>query len=192
MDGCADRQKDSGADGVKDHLDTCINTVEGEIVDDEGCAPSQKDSDGDGVNDAEDAFKFDANESVDTDGDGVADRYDAFPEDPTQSQALVEEGGSGLMYGLIALVVLALIGGAGFTVMRKQNADPLSPFAEAANAMDAATEMHMGASDKALPSLDDATQHQQWEENGVHWSKDAEGNLSYFDEGAQAWMPFHQ
>ena len=193
VDGCADRQKDSDTDGVMDHLDRCINTMEGEIVDDEGCALSQKDSDGDGVNDAEDAFKFDANESVDTDGDGVADRYDAFPEDPTQSQALVEEGGSGLMYGLIALIVLALIGGAGFTVMRKQNTDTISPFAEAANAMDAATELHMGSADKALPSLDDATQqHQQWEENGVHWSKDAEGNLSYFDDGAQAWMPFEQ
>ena len=50
----------------------------------------QLDSDGDGVNDAEDAFKFDANESVDTDNDGVADRWDAYPEDPTRSQAEVE------------------------------------------------------------------------------------------------------
>jgi len=88
---------------------------------------------------------------------------------------------------------MALIGGAGFTVMRKQNTDPMSAFAEATNAMDAVTEMHMAASDKALPSLDATTQQpQQWEENGVHWSKDADGNLSYFDSGAQAWMPFEQ
>lgn len=193
LDGCADRQRDSDADGIKDHIDTCINTLEGQLVDEEGCALAQRDSDGDGVNDAEDAFKFDANESVDTDGDGVADRYDDYPEDASRSQTVIDEGGNGMVYAVLALAVLAIIGGGGFAVMRKQDSALVSPFSEPMGHMDMVTEHHMAGEDKALPSLEDATQHaQQWEEDGVHWSQDDEGNLSYYDEGAEAWMPYQQ
>ena len=193
LDGCAERQLDTDEDGVMDHIDICVNTVSGEIVDEEGCALAQRDSDGDGVNDAEDDFKFDANESVDSDGDGVADRYDDFPEDASRSQAVVDEGGNGMMYALVALGVLAIIGGGGFTMMRKQEHATFSPFNDAMSSEDMATEHHMSGEDKALPSLDDATQQgQQWEENGVHWSRDGDGNLSYYDEGAEAWMPYQQ
>ena len=134
----------------------------------------QLDSDGDGVNDAEDAFKFDANESVDSDNDGVADRWDAFPEDPARSQAEVEESGNGMLYAVIALLVVGLLGGGGYFYNRKQDI-ATSPFADATDQMDAATEQNMGGPDKALPSLE-SPKPQQWEENGVHWSGTLPGN----------------
>ena len=193
LDGCADRQRDTDADGVMDHIDLCINTPSEELVDEEGCALAQRDSDGDGVNDAEDAFKFDANESMDTDGDGVADRYDDYPEDASRSQTVIDEGGNGMTYALAALALLAVIGGGGLAMMRKQDPTVLSPFDGAVSNMDMATEHHMAGEDKALPSLEHATQQaQQWEEDGVHWSRDEEGNLSYYDNGAEAWMPYQQ
>ena len=119
IDGCSEQQKDDDSDGIKNHVDDCPNTPEGELIDAVGCALVQLDSDGDGVNDAEDAFKFDANESVDTDNDGVADRWDAFPEDPTRSQAEVEEGGNGVLYAVIALLMVGLLGGGGYFYTRK-------------------------------------------------------------------------
>ena len=45
----------------------------------------------------------------------------------------------------------------------------------------------MNASSKELPTI---AEPQQWEENGVHWSRDAEGNLSYYDTGSAAWVPY--
>ena len=30
-----------------------------------------------------------------------------------------------------------------------------------------------------------------WEENGVHWTRDSEGNLSYYDQETQAWKPYN-
>ena len=140
------------------------------------------------MNDAEDAFKFDANESVDTDNDGVADRWDAFPEDPTRSQAEVEEGGNGMVYAVIALLLIGLLGGGGYFYNRKQDV-ATSPFADPMDQMDAATEQNMGGSDKTLPSLENA-EPQQWEENGVHWSKDANGQLSYYDAASGAWVRY--
>ena len=188
VDGCAEQQKDDDNDGIKNHVDDCPNTPEGELIDAVGCALVQLDSDGDGVNDAEDAFKFDANESVDTDNDGVADRWDAYPEDPTRSQAEVEEGGNGMVYAVIALLLVGLLGGGGYFYTRKQDV-ATSPFADAMDQMDAATEHNMGGSDKTLPSLENA-EPQQWEENGVHWSKDANGQLSYYDAASGAWVPY--
>lgn len=189
IDGCADQQKDDDKDGIKNHLDDCPNTPMDELIDPMGCALSQLDTDGDGVNDAEDAFKFDANESVDTDGDGVADRWDAYPEDATRSQAEVESSGNGMLYLIIAVLLLALLGGGGYMFTRKPVTSN-SPFAEATAAMDAATEQNFAAEgSKDLPDLEGA-QPQQWEENGVHWSRDANGQLSYYDAQAGAWVAY--
>lgn len=189
IDGCSDQQKDDDADGIKNHLDDCPNTPEGELIDAVGCALIQLDSDGDGVNDAEDAFKFDANESVDSDNDGVADRWDAYPEDPTRSQAAVEESGNGLLYAIIALLLIGLLGGGGYFYTRKPDAAETSPFGETMENMDAATEQNMSAGSKDLPSLESSTPH-QWEENGVHWSRDGNGNLSYFDTESNQWVAY--
>ena len=189
VDGCAEEQKDDDSDGVKNHLDDCPNTSVDDMVDPMGCALRQIDSDGDGVNDAEDAFRFDANESVDSDGDGVADRWDAYPEDATRSQAEVEPSGNGLLYAIIAVLLLTLLGGGGFVYTRKP-ASSSSPFAEAAAAMDNATEQAFAEQPtKELPSLE-GTEPQQWEENGVHWSRDANGQLSYYDAQSGAWVAY--
>jgi len=188
IDGCSEQQKDDDNDGIKNHVDDCPNTPEGELIDAVGCALVQLDSDGDGVNDAEDAFKFDANESVDTDNDGVADRWDAFPEDPTRSQAEVEEGGNGVLYAVIALLMVGLLGGGGYFYTRKPGLNS-GPFTEVSGRTDVATEQNMGGGDKNLPSLDNA-EPQQWEENGVHWSRDVNGQLSYYDASAGAWVPY--
>jgi hypothetical protein len=191
VDGCSDQQKDDDKDGIKNHLDKCPNTPTDELIDPMGCALTQLDSDGDGVNDAEDAFKFDANESVDSDGDGVADRWDAFPDDASRSQAEVEESGNGMLYAIIAVLLLALLGGGGYMFTRKPVMSN-SPFAEATAAMDAATEQYMDQSaSKDLPELQQQQPH-QWEENGVHWSRDANGQLSYYDAQSGAWVAYQQ
>ena len=62
------------------------------------------------------------------------------------------------------------------------------PFDGTLDSMDAATEQNMSG-DKNLPSLEGA-ESQQWEENGVHWSRDANGQLSYYDATSEQWLPF--
>ena len=188
LDGCSEQQKDDDGDGIKNHLDDCPNTANDELIDPVGCALTQLDSDGDGINDAEDAFKFDANESMDSDNDGVADRWDAFPEDPTRSQAEVEESGNGVLYAVIALLLLGLLGGGGYFYTRKPEGSN-NPFVDGTMAMDNATEQHMGGDSKALPSIE-GVEPQQWEENGVHWSKDASGQLSYYDATSGEWVAY--
>lgn len=186
LDGCAEQQKDDDKDGIKNHLDNCPNTPVGELIDTSGCALLQLDSDGDGVSDAEDDFKFDSNLSVDTDGDGVADSMDAYPEDGTRSVAEAVESGNGMLYGIITLLILALVGGGGFIFMRKP--DDASTMFDSASSPDAASEQFAANEEKSLPSIESVSE--QWEENGVHWSKDAEGNLSYFDAASQEWIPY--
>lgn len=186
LDGCAEQQKDDDKDGIKNHLDNCPNTPVGELIDTSGCALLQLDSDGDGVSDAEDDFKFDSNLSVDTDGDGVADSMDAYPEDGTRSVAEAVESGNGLLYGIITLLILALVGGGGFIFMRKP--DDASTMFDSASSPDEASEQFAANEEKSLPSIESVSE--QWEENGVHWSKDAEGNLSYFDAASQEWIPY--
>jgi hypothetical protein len=189
IDGCSDQQKDDDGDGIKNHVDACANTPNDELIDAVGCALTQLDSDGDGVSDAEDAFKFDANESVDTDNDGVADRWDAYPEDPTRSQAEVEESGNGMLYAIIALLLLGLIGGGGYVFTRKPSSE--NPFAIAAGNMDSVTEQNMGGVEKSLPSIEENSS-QQWEENGVHWNRNEQGQLSYYDAASEAWVPYQE
>tara|TARA_B100000900_G_scaffold415494_1_gene445587 strand:+ start:300 stop:4298 length:3999 start_codon:yes stop_codon:yes gene_type:complete len=188
IDGCSEQQKDDDTDGIKNHLDECPNTPEGELIDVVGCALVQLDSDGDGVNDAEDAFKFDANESVDTDNDGVADRWDAYPEDATRSQAEVEESGNGLLYAVIALLLIGLLGGGGYFYTRKPELTTSGPFDEMMDSLDAATEENMGDG-KEIPVLEES-ETQQWEEDGVHWSREANGQLSYYDASSEQWLPY--
>ena len=159
------------------------------MIDAAGCALIQLDSDGDGVNDAEDAFKFDANESVDSDNDGVADRWDAYPEDPARSQAAVEESGNGMLYAIIALLLVGLLGGGGYFYTRKPELVATSPFGDAMDGMDSATEQNMAGASKDVPNLD-ASSPQQWEENGVHWSRDENGNLSYYDAQSGQWVAY--
>jgi hypothetical protein len=68
---------DTDGDGTGDNADT--------DADGDGTDDTDEDSDGDGVNDDQDAFPFDANETMDSDGDGVGDNGDDFPNDANET-----------------------------------------------------------------------------------------------------------
>jgi hypothetical protein len=157
-----------------------------EIINADGCALLQLDTDGDGVDDSKDAFPNDANETVDSDGDGTADRWDAFPADPTRSQAETAEDGNVVLYAVLGVLLLGLLGGGGYVFGRKP-AQTDGLFHETLDATDTMTEQNMGAPSE-VPST--VAEPQQWEENGVHWSRDAEGNLSYYDSGSASWLAY--
>ena len=190
LEGCSEHQKDDDNDGVFNVADRCKNTQANQtVIDDEGCGLNQIDTDGDGVNDEEDDFVFDANESLDSDGDGVPDRYDDAPFDASRSEAeVVEQGGGGLVYAIIALLVLC--GLAALLVVRRNEAgvEMGSAFAEA-NYADAMTDNNMPQDSKSVPEIGEP---QQWEENGVNWSKAADGTLSYYDEASASWLVYEQ
>ena len=64
-----------------------------------------------------------------------------------------------------------------------------SAFAEA-NYADSQTESQMNASDKSVPTIGETSQ--EWEEDGVNWSKAADGTLSYFDASSESWIVYDQ
>ena len=85
---------DEDGDRVKDSVDNCLGTPEGETVDANGCSDSQKDADNDGVSDANDICAdtptgetVDANGCSDSqkdgDADGVSDADDTCADTPT-------------------------------------------------------------------------------------------------------------
>ncbi len=189
--GCSDQQKDDDDDGIRNHLDECQKTVPNWIVDEVGCALNQIDSDNDGVTDANDAFPYDSNESIDTDGDNVPDRWDFYPEDPMRNQQEVaEESGNGMIYGIIALLFVGII--AAVVYFKRGSPASQSPF-EVANAeLDAASEaaFYQTENDKPLPEIATASEPVQWEEDGIHWSKDENDVLSYYDSATESWLPY--
>jgi len=192
QNGCSEFQKDDDQDGYVNAEDDCINTPLNNITDNNGCSLIQLDSDGDGVNDYFDAFPFDRNESVDTDGDGISDRLDAYPLDETRSEAEAEESGGGFMYIVIAILIIGVIG-ALLVVRNKPEGGYQSQFTQVAETDDV-TENNMAQTDyqsKDVPQISQQ-QNQTWEENGVHWSIDENGQLSYFDDGTQSWQLFQQ
>lgn len=190
LKGCSEHQKDDDQDGVFNVADRCKGTDSNQtVIDDEGCALNQIDTDGDGVNDQDDDFVFDANETLDSDNDGVADRYDAAPFDATRSEAEAEEeSGGGLAYAILALLVLCGLGALLVVKRGSEVADLGSAFAQV-NYADEATNLNMDQGNKALPEIGEA---QQWEENGVNWSKAADGTLSYYDASSESWLVYDQ
>ncbi|WP_339837883.1 thrombospondin type 3 repeat-containing protein [uncultured Maribacter sp.] len=85
---------DEDGDRIKDSLDNCLGTPEGETVDVNGCSDSQKDADNDGVSDAIDTCAdtptgetVDVNgcsdSQKDADNDGVSDAIDTCADTPT-------------------------------------------------------------------------------------------------------------
>ena len=186
--GCSDYQKDDDNDGYSNAIDECINTPSGELVNTKGCSLSQIDTDNDGVNDAEDAFPTDQNESVDTDNDGVADRWDDYPEDPTRSEATSDESGNGMIYALFIILILGIVGALLVVKNRQDNVQQNSLFAQQMNYESNTNEASLEQKD--IPNIDSSQQHTTWEENGVHWNRDNEGNLSYYDNETQSWIPY--
>lgn len=188
LDGCSEYQKDDDEDGVENIDDDCPLSPTGVIVFDDGCALTQMDTDQDGINDAEDDFPLDRNETTDSDGDGVSDTYDYYPEDAARSEQDADSGGSGLVYAILAL--LAMCGLGALLVIRKsqETVGESSPFA-AQNYADSATDSNMVYEEsKQLPAI--AEEAQQWEEDGVNWSKASDGSLSYYDSATGSWIPY--
>jgi uncharacterized protein HemX len=144
------------------------------------------DTDMDNVNDAEDDFPLDPNETTDSDGDGISDTYDYYPNDPNRSEQDAESSGFGLLYAILALLIVCGLG-AVLVVRRNQNLpENNSPFAAQSHS-DTATEAFMNdESAKDLPAIE--TESQQWEENGVNWSKSADGSLHYYDNETGQWI----
>ena len=67
-----------------------------------------------------------------------------------------------------------------------------SPF-EVANAeLDAASEaaFYQADNDKSLPEIVTPSEPTQWEEDGIHWSKDENDALSYYDNATESWLPY--
>ena len=175
---------------MKNIDDDCPLSPTGSIVFDDGCALTQMDTDQDGINDAEDDFPLDRNETTDTDGDGISDTYDYYPDDPTRSEQASESGGNGgLIIAVVALLIFIAIA-ALLVVRRNQGATDASPFAEQ-QYTDSATDSNMEyEAVKEIPSI--GQEPQQWEENGVNWSKAADGSLSYYDSESGAWIAYQQ
>jgi hypothetical protein len=189
-EGCALTQLDTDKDGVKNHLDNCPETPSDDIADNNGCSLRQLDRDEDGVSDLDDKFPEDASISADADNDGVADIYDDFPEDSLKSVAIPEESSlvNGTTVAFVALV--GVIGVLGFMVWNKSESD--SPFEEN-QSLDLATEMAYQSQDVAEQQNDyaesDSNAQTQWvDENGVNWSKAADGTTHRYDEMAGEWV----
>ena len=188
--GCSDYQKDDDDDGYSNAIDDCINTPSGEIVNSRGCSLSQIDTDNDGVNDAEDAFPTDQNESIDTDSDGVADRWDDYPEDPTRSESTTDESGNGMIYALLIIIILGIVGALLVVKNRQVNTQQNSLFAQQMSYESNSDESNLEQKD--IPNIENTqAAPNTWEENGVHWTRDSEGNLSYYDQETQAWKPYN-
>ena len=183
-DGCVASQRDTDLDGVTDKDDDCPNTNSTSISDDDGCALEQLDSDGDGVNDLQDDFPLDALESKDTDGDGTPDRMDAYPGDATKTKAEVEDQGSGMwIWTAVAVLVLGLLAGLGMMKRNTQMVEKVSPFTQQV--------VQQGKEETQL--LEEApTERQEWEENGVKWSRSPEGTLYYYDAQSEQWIEYQQ
>ena len=186
LDGCSGYQLDDDNDGVSNIDDTCPLTPESSIVFDDGCALSQMDTDMDNINDAEDDFPLDPNETTDSDGDGISDTYDYYPNDPNKSEREAESGGIGLTYAILALLVVCGLGALLVVRNNQQSPENSSPFA-AENHNDTASEAFVSNEQtKQLPPIE--TQSQEWEENGVNWSKSADGSLHYYDNETGQWI----
>lgn len=183
-DGCVASQRDTDLDGVTDKDDDCPNTNSTSISDGDGCALEQLDSDGDGVNDLQDDFPLDALESKDTDGDGTPDRMDAYPGDATKTKAEVEDQGSGMwIWTAVAVLVLGLLAGLGMMKRNTQMVEKVSPFTQQV--------VQQGKEESQL--LEEApAERQEWEENGVKWSRSPEGTLYYYDAQSEQWIEYQQ
>ena len=185
--GCAPSQRDTDLDGIDDGNDLCPSTTNATVVNADGCALYQLDTDNDGVTDDLDAFPDNATADSDRDGDGVADQFDAYPDDGLRSTLEPERNSTGLILGVVAL--LAIGGLAALLVVRREGATVATGLGAAAD-VDAMAEATFAAEEKALPELQEDAGEATWEENGVHWNRDAQGNLTYWDATSEAWVPY--
>ena len=74
-----DAPPDSDGDGLNDNIDNCPEIANEDQADNDSDGEGDacdSDDDNDGTNDEDDAFPFDASESLDTDGDGIGNNED--------------------------------------------------------------------------------------------------------------------
>lgn len=185
--GCAPSQRDTDVDGIDDGNDLCPSTTNATVVNADGCALYQLDTDNDGVTDDLDAFPDNATAQDDRDGDGVADQFDAYPDDGLRSTLEPERNSTGLILGVVAL--LAIAGLAALLVVRREGTTVATGLGVSTE-VDAMAETTFSDNDKALPELTESGGGTTWEENGVHWNRDAQGNLTYWDASSEAWLPY--
>ena len=74
------------------------------------------------------------------------------------------------------IALLAIAGLAALLVVRREGATVATGSGTAVD-VDAMAEATFGAEDKALPELQENAGAVTWEENGVHWNRDVQGNL---------------
>lgn len=78
-DGEAPADSDGDGDGLNDNTDNCPSIANEDQADNDSDGEGDvcdSDDDNDGTNDEDDAFPFDASESLDTDGDGIGNNED--------------------------------------------------------------------------------------------------------------------
>ena len=208
-EGCADYQLDSDNDNVMNDVDDCANTVAGTSVNNRGCAEYQIDSDGDGTFDDKDDFPDDENFDTDTDGDGVDDSVDAYPKDALRSS--VEESSNMLMFVSVGILI-AITAGVLFFVLGRKTEDGISSEStfdtsseemfggESLQDMSMAAAVGAGAEQKSKEMLSEEdfavetkVSAQQWQdENGVHWIKNENGSMLWYDNNTAEWIPLQQ
>jgi len=172
---------------VDDGNDRCPMTTNTTVANADGCARYQLDSDNDGVTADPDAAPHNATAASGRDGDGVADQFDAYPDDGLRSTLEPERNSTGLILGVVAL--LAIAGLAALLVVRREGTTVAMGLGTTAD-LDTMAEATFTAEDKALPELQDSAGAATWEENGVHWNRDEQGNLTYWDATSEAWVPY--
>ena len=121
---------------------------------------------------------------MDAEGGGIYYRWDDYPEDTTRSEDVAEDCGNGMMYTFHAIVVLGIIGALLVVRSRQTESQQTSLFTQQMQ-YDNSTEANMQPQ-KAIPNIENQNEATSWEDNGVHWNRDAEGNLSYFNQQSKA------
>ena len=175
--GCSESQLDDDDDDVMNDADTCDDTPSGESVDDIGCSESELDSDNDNImNNIDQCNDTQAGDEVDE--TGCSQKAQS-----TNVQSTEDEGLSlGLILVLGLLIIGLIVGGIMFLTKHKETEDELKSFEMEAEAMLAY------ANQEAQPALQEP---KQWEDDdGVHWSRTAEGNLFMWNDEANEWQKY--
>ena len=95
-----------------------------------------------------------------------------------------------MMFAFLAIIVLGIIGALLVVKNRQTETQQNSLFVQQMQ-YDNSTQTNM-AQQKEIPNIEAENSPTSWEENGVHWTKDEAGNLSYFNQETQQWTQYNQ
>ena len=89
-----------------------------------------------------------------------------------------------MIYALLIIIILGIVGALLVVKNRQGNTQQNSLFAQQMNYEN--NNAQSSLEQKNIPNIDNTQpQTNTWEENGVHWTRDNEGNLSFYDQEAQ-------